>query len=388
MSLFLNESVFDSSYIPDKLLHRENELILLSRVFLPLLKTTNAPSKKILVMGNIGVGKTVTLHVFGEMLRESATKRKINLKFLQINCRSLRTDYLVLKKILDPLVGNIPLRGLSPSELFNILLNYIEEKKCRLVLVLDEMDFLLKNKSDLIYSFTRLNEHNFSKELHLSLIGVIKNITDLNHLDSASFSSLQSEIIRFQKYSSTQIFNILNERIKIGLKPGVISDDTIKTIASISSRTGDIRQSFKMIRNAVGFTMSQNLNYITPEAVRYANSNHDYSPLSDGEFEYLNNQELLILESVSNLLISQKRSKVSLSEVKEEYYCCCDVYNMPKRSNTQIWEYIRNLKKYNHITTIIRNKNIRGRQTVIGISNYSAVKIRNQVKSILKKRCL
>ncbi len=383
-SLFLDESIFDSNYIPDKLLHRENELILLSRIFLPLIKKPNTLSKKVLVMGNIGVGKTITLHNFGEMLKESAIKRKLNLKFFHLNCRSLRTDYLVLKNILDPLIGKIPLRGLSPGELFNILIKYLKEKKCHLVVVLDELDFLLKKKSDLIYSLTRLNENSFSNDVCLSLIGVIKNITDLNNLDPAALSSLQSEIIKFEKYSGDQIFDILNERVKAGLKPGVASDKILRMISNFSSKSGDMRRALKMIKNTVGYSMSNKLKSLTPEAVRYANSNYDYSPLSDGVLNYLNIHETILLKAICNLLISQKCQKIPLSEVKEEYFNCCNHYNKPHRSNTQIWEYIQNLKKYDHISTIIKNKNIRGRQTFIGISNYSAKKVRDQLELILK----
>jgi len=43
----------------------------LSQLFLTLLTNPNKTSRKILITGKTGIGKTVTVKVFGEMLREA-----------------------------------------------------------------------------------------------------------------------------------------------------------------------------------------------------------------------------------------------------------------------------------------------------------------------------
>ena len=121
-TLFTDESVFESEYIPNDIKHRDNELIFLSRLFLPLLTRPFMLSKKILITGSIGVGKTITIHLFGQMIKQSAKKRSLNIKFIHINCRHKRTSNSILKTILDELIGGLPSRGLSSRDFLEILL--------------------------------------------------------------------------------------------------------------------------------------------------------------------------------------------------------------------------------------------------------------------------
>ena len=212
-TLFLNESVFEPEFMPNNIKHRDNELIFLSRLFLPILTRPYTMSKKILITGNVGVGKTVTLHLFGRMIQESARKRSLNIKFIHINCRHKRTSASILKTILNELIGGIPSRGLSYRDFLEILVQYLREHKCYLILVLDELGFIMKKDSDLIYTLTRVNEMQLSNETYLSFIGIVKNIISLKNLDDATVSSLQNEVIRFKKYTEPQIQEILRDRI-------------------------------------------------------------------------------------------------------------------------------------------------------------------------------
>ena len=381
-SYFINEMVFDATYIPEEFNHRENELILLSRFFLPILKNPYDMSKKIVIVGKIGIGKTITVHKFGKMLQESAEIRKINLKFLHLNCRTVKSDYLILKTILDSLIGDIPARGLSIGELNKILIDHINQNPIHLILVFDEMDYLLNRNSDLIYGLTRLNETGKSYNFGLSIIGIVKKKLDLNHLDRASMSSLQNNVIIFKKYTVDQIFYILKQRTKLGLVSGIISDEMIKMIADLSVSTGDMRYSINLLKNAVVYCENNRIKSVIPEAIRIANS--EYSTLSTDELKVLNLHELILLKATCNVLKVQKSREVSLNYIKEEYMNLCKQYGKIPRANTQIWEYIQNLKKSDFFTASIRNKNIKGRKTFVGILKYSINKILREVDSVIK----
>ena len=63
-TLFTDESVFESEFMPDGIKHRDNELIFLSRLFLPLLTNPFTLSKKILITGGNGfIGHHVIEHI-------------------------------------------------------------------------------------------------------------------------------------------------------------------------------------------------------------------------------------------------------------------------------------------------------------------------------------
>lgn len=383
-SLFLDEFAFSPAYIPKKLLHRENELIILSRIFLSVLKKPYDYSKKIMIVGNVGVGKTVTIHVFGKMLKESALKRDFNLEYVHINCRTKKSSYLVLQTILNALIDSIPSRGLSPGELINILSKRLEKKSCHLVLILDELDFLLKIDSDLVYSLSRLNENNLDQNIPLSIIGVVKNTANLCNLDEATLSTLQNEILKFKKYSSDQIFDILKDRANVGLAPGVASDEILKMISDIVSKTGDVRTAIRLLKNAAVYCENHDLINITPESVRCVNL--EFSPLTYDDLIHFGIHELFLLKAICDLLIAQNSQVIPLNEIKEEYFSICGDFESIPRSNTQIWEYIQNLKKYDIISTTVKNKKIRGRRTYIGISEYSVKKIGEEINIIIKNK--
>ena len=109
-SLFKDESKLDINFVPKKLLHREKELALLSQLFLVLITKPNSLSRKILIIGKTGIGKTAALKMFGKMITNAAEKRSILIKYIHINCRKERTSYKVLIKIVLALNKKFPKR--------------------------------------------------------------------------------------------------------------------------------------------------------------------------------------------------------------------------------------------------------------------------------------
>ena len=124
-SIFKDERKLDINFIPNKLPHRNKELSLLSQLFLTLLTNPNELSRKILITGKTGIGKTVTVKLFGEMLIKAAKKREISIKYIHINCRKERTSYKVLIKILRSINTNFPKRGYSPQDLLEIINDFL-----------------------------------------------------------------------------------------------------------------------------------------------------------------------------------------------------------------------------------------------------------------------
>ena len=95
--------------------------------------------------------------------------------------------------------------------------------KLHLLIVLDELNYLIENDRDLIYSLTRLNDDMLNSPQRVSIIGIVRDISCINNLDRSTLSTLQRNIIKFNNYSKEQIGDILRYRAEIGLKEGIIS---------------------------------------------------------------------------------------------------------------------------------------------------------------------
>jgi len=300
-SLFKNESKLDNNYVPKRLPHRDKELSLLSQLFLVLITNPNSISRKILIIGKTGIGKTATIKLFGEMLVNAAQKRSGDIKYVHINCRKERTSYKVLIKIVRALNNNFPKRGYSPQDLLEIIVDIIKDQNLHLLIVLDELSYLISKGGDLIYSLTRINDDAFNTRQHISIIGIARNISCLSGLDTSTMSTLQRNIIYFNNYNKEPLFDILKYRAEISLKENIISDKLIQIITDLVYQSGDIRYGLNLLWKSTKIAENQNLKYINIESIRRANQ--DIVPFSTLDIlKYMPTQKIIFLLAIINSL--------------------------------------------------------------------------------------
>ena len=384
-SIFKDESKLDINFIPNRLPHRNKELSLLSQLFLTLLTNPNKTSRKILITGKTGIGKTVTVKFFGEMLIEASEKRNMLIKYVHINCRKERTSYKVLIKIIRSLNKSFPKRGYSPQDLLEIINDLLNAQNLHLLIVLDELNYLISNDRDLIYSLTRLNDDSFNLPQRLSIIGIVRDISCINNLDNSTLSTLQRNIIRFDDYSSEQIFNILKYRADISFREHVISDDLIEMISDIVFIKGDIRYGLNLLWKAAKIAESKNLKSITAECVRIANQ--DLVPFSTLDaLKDMSIQKLIFLLSIVILLKKNSEPHISLAEIIKLYHILCENTEIQPRSYSQLWNYLQEYKKENFVSLKLQSKEIKGRKTLIEIHGIPLPKFEEIIENILSSK--
>ena len=384
-SIFEDESKLDINFIPKRLPHRNKELSLLSQLFLTLLTNPNKTSRKILITGKTGIGKTVTVKTFGEMLREASEKRNVLIKYVHINCRKERTSYKVLIKIIRSLNKSFPKRGYSPQDLLEIINDLLNSQNLHLLIVLDELNYLISNDRDLIYSLTRLNDDSFNLPQRLSIIGIVRDLSCINNLDSSTLSTLQRNIIKFNNYSSEQIFDILKYRSDISFREHVISDDLIEMISDIVFIKGDIRYGLNLLWKASKIAESKNLKSITAECVRIANQ--DLVPFSTLDaLKDMSIQKLIFLLSIVILLKKNSEPHISLAEIIKLYHILCENTEIQPRSYSQLWNYLQEYKKENFVSLKLQSKEIKGRKTLIEIHGIPLPKFEEIIENILSSK--
>ena len=389
-SLFLNEECFEVNYLPDQIIHREQELIMLSKIFIKLIETPFRISRKVMIHGDVGIGKTAIARTFGRMLLLSAKKRNIKIEYVHINCRIEKSNFKILNQVLRKLNIPVPIRGFSPQDLITILQDYLIDNEIYLVLVLDELNHIRNFNSnfDIIYSLTRMNDTDNSKNF-LSLIVIVRDITLLRNLDESTISTLQGSILTLKKYTITQIEDILNIRIDKGLKKGIIAESNVHLIAEKISYSGDIRKGLNIIRNAVKITEAKGKSHVSYNELQLAINN--LIPSSQDEaLSILNYHMTLLLYVITVLLMERKEKRVLFSEIQKKYEEICFQYKEPPRKSTQIWNNLQSLKNYSLIKITTISKNVKGRKSYCSIDsipiNILIEELNQKIKNFLSMR--
>lgn len=384
-SIFKDERKLDINFIPDKLPHRNKELSLLSQLFLTLLTNPNEISRKILVTGKTGIGKTVTVKHFGEMLIKAAKKKEISINYIHVNCRKERTSYKVMIKILRSINKNFPKRGYSPQDLLEIINDFLNIHNLHILIILDELNYLINNDNDLIYSLTRLNDDSFNAPQRVSIIGIIRDVSCINNLDNSTLSTLQRNIIKFEKYTSEQIFDILKYRVEISLKKNVLTDELIEMISDIVSMNGDIRYGLNLIWKAGKIAENKNLQFISSDCIRLANQ--DMVPFSTLDIlKDMTSQKLIFLLAIILHLKSNKENSVTFLEILKSYLIICENAGLRPRSYSQLWNYLQEYKKEKLISVKLQSKSIRGRKALIEIPDIPLLKFENIIRDTLNSK--
>ncbi|TFG16150.1 MAG: hypothetical protein EU531_07405 [Promethearchaeota archaeon] len=384
-SIFIDEKALDINFIPEEMPHREKELTILSQLFLTLITNPNSISRKILITGRTGIGKTATVKVFGNMLIEASNKRDVQINYVHINCRKERTSYKVLIRIIHSLDKAFPKRGYSAQDLLEVLTEYLNIHDLHILIVLDELSYLIQNGGDLIYSLTRINDDMMKAQQRISIIGIVRDISCINSLDVSTMSTLQRNILKFEKYTKTQIFDIMKYRARLSLKENTISDEILEMVAESVFKVGDIRYGLNLLWKASKFAESRNLKYLNSECIRFGNQDLVSFSTQDA-IKYLSIQKLIFLLSIIKILKKTEKSKISISEILNLYNILCENLGLKPRSYSQLWNYLNEFEKENIIVIIVKSEAIKGRKAFIEIQDIPLAKFERIINQTLKTK--
>ena len=157
-SLFLDKSVLLSSYVPEEIIFREEQLQEVANILAPALKIEK-PSN-LFIYGKTGTGKTLSVRYILKYMHDTATSNNINLKSIYLNCKLKRvadTEYRLIAQLIKEFGQEVPVTGLPTDEIYNIFYSLLDKEKQMILLVLDEIDQLAKKIGDeILYNLTRI----------------------------------------------------------------------------------------------------------------------------------------------------------------------------------------------------------------------------------------
>ena len=321
--IFLDRSKLSARYIPNELHHREREISLLMTMF----KDSYIKPEQFLfstpqIVGRSGIGKTSTIIKFSGTLENEFTKAGLTLKIAYINLKLQGGNkYAVYRFLLEKIAPELPSQGLSAEEMLRYLLSYLYENKLYTLIILDEIEFLLRSNKDsgIIYDFTRLNEFDLSK--HCNVIGVIfiARSTDFHDkIDSSELSTLGRIPIEFLPYSEEQISDILVTRSSESFNPKVVGTDIIDEVSLITTSSqvgGDVRYALDLLLYAGNLAEANGSDRITLEQIRKVHG-HSRPSITMEDLKELPKSYLLALMAILKVQSKRKKQYVELKEIR------------------------------------------------------------------------
>jgi len=248
-SIFGDRKVLQSNYMPDIITHRDNQISEIANILAPVLKLEK-PSN-LFLYGKSGTGKTLSIKYVTNQMSQVALQRNLPIKIFYINCKLKRvadTEYRLVAQLCREFGREIPATGLPTDEVYKIFFDTIDKENQVIVLVLDEVDQLVKKTSDdILYNLTRINSE--LKKSQISLVGISNDLIFTEALDPRVKSSLSEEEIIFPPYNALQIQQILRQRSKTAFKENVVEDGVIEKCAAYAAREhGDARRAIELLR--------------------------------------------------------------------------------------------------------------------------------------------
>lgn len=244
-TIFIEKDFFTVEYDPEIINHRDNQINKILHNLKGRLDSNKRPYHMVL-KGAYATGKTISIkYIFNE-----AEKKFPNVTAVHINCKQNKTAYLIYLKIYEKLFKkDMGVGGLSTSAVLDKIMKKIVKEDIILLIALDDIGSVKNNRdlNDVLYNLLR--GHESAKNAKISLFPVT-NERELLFLDFDVQTVFNHAEVDFPKYTFNEIYDIINERCRLGLYNGAISDEIINDVSKYCFNQGDLRKGFDEIYKA------------------------------------------------------------------------------------------------------------------------------------------
>lgn len=381
-NIFSDKKVLQSSYTPEVVLHRDDEITQIANILAPALRL-DRPSN-IFLYGKTGTGKTLTARYTTDQILKVAVEREIPIKVVYLNCKLSRvadTEYRLIAQLAREFGKAIPPTGLPTDEVYKIFYATLDAQRQLLVIILDEIDQLVKKAGDeIIYNLTRINAE--LKQCQISVIGISNDLLFTDNLDPRVKSSLSEEEVVFPPYNALQIQEILRERSKTAFVEGVIDVGVIEKCAAYAAREhGDARRALELLRVAGELAERESYEKVMLEHIDKAEEKIERDRVVDIVRTQPKQQQVTLL---SILMIAQKcQDGLFTGEVYELYKQLCDRIGLRPLTQRRVSDVIAELDMLGIINARVISKGRFGRTREISIA--IPLSIRPKITSIIEQ---
>ncbi len=381
--IFANREVLSPHYVPKNLLFRDMQITEIEKSLTPSLRGERG--RNVFIYGKTGTGKTSCIKYVVEKVRELPI---IKAKITYINCRIYNSRYRVLSKIASDHIPQYAKRGYGLTDIYEKIINWIEEDGKILVVVLDELD-IVRDLDDLLYTLTRSNSD--IKTGGVTIIGVSNKSSFKEALDPRSLSTLYENEFVFPPYNSSELAAIIKDRVANGFKPNVVDPACINLAAAIAAKeSGDARLALKIISKAGEIAEDKNQKSVGVDEINEA------SKFAEEEIAYeiigmLPEHQKLIVYAIALMSITGGRYK-KLNDEGESFLLSGEIYSRYNSlveslhkdvKTTRLYRrYIADLEMQGIINSHESGKGVRGHTKLIKLA-YQPEKIKEMIEKSL-----
>ncbi|HWH08492.1 MAG TPA: AAA family ATPase [Candidatus Thermoplasmatota archaeon] len=381
-TVFRDRNALTYEYLPERLPRREEDMAKLSRIYRGLLQGGGAAH--VLVMGDVGTGKTALARRFSEDFKAVAKERGVNIEYTHVNCRRRSTEGAALLQILTHFDPRFPDRGFSNTEMLENLRKRLERLEAHLIVILDEVDVLLKKSgSDLVYHLTRFNEEASRARYSVSLV-MVSQMDARTLLDEAAQSTFgRTNVLHLEKYEKSDFAQIVPYRVELAFNKGAFPLDAQDAAIDAASAqdVGGARYAVDLLRKAGQNAEDAGRSKVAPEDVRTAAATE---LLSDEKLEDLDRHKQLTLLAIARVL-KKGGAFATTGEAEEAYALACEEFQEKPRAHTQFWTFLKELDSQGLVRTRRSGKGIVGTTTLISLPDTPAHVLEEKLLKLLRR---
>jgi len=385
-TVYKDATTLDQGWVPDynkeneKLPCRDNDIDSLTALYRPVTIQTGKISLNAVIIGDGGVGKTVTAKYFGRMFRDALLKKLNNPLAEYIDCNEHSTRNSILREVLRKFKISTG-RGYSDPELMKQLVGYIKMNNSYLFLILDECHQL---PHDDLLSFLNASITFGSGNVGMSILCVTRGSDWIRYASERLTSRIQ-KTYHFHAYEYPECYRILEYRNRLAFHPDTFSEDVLELVADFAAKNKNIRHGIEILRQVALHLDEKGLKEATPEMVRIAAGN----AISNYDTELLNllknEHEFLVLLSIARYFHNYPKSYITTAEINEEYLVLCEEYKQEPLKFATLKRYIVRLENFGLLSKkfALPEGKDRGRESRYGLLNFSAEVLEDQLTKMM-----
>lgn len=239
--IFKDENVFDVHHLPEEFLFRDHQMKTLANNIKPAFRG-GGPIHTV-ILGDYATGKTTAIKKLFEIIK--------NLEHqiipVYINCKTYNTKFKIYSAIFEEVFQIQSLkRGTSSTLLFDKIMKELKEKEKILLIALDDVNYILKDKKvqKIFYELLRAYE---TFQVKIGVFPILTSLEFRYKFDKDIRTIFIPQEIIFPHYTLEETYAILKERAGIGFHDKAINQEILLRVSELTVEAKNIRLGLKLL---------------------------------------------------------------------------------------------------------------------------------------------